>query len=65
MVEIRVQDILDERRFKNTTKVNIRNYETLLGGFVNYCIEKEVVSVEDITYSHIKRRFHTLDFLAQ
>ncbi|MEJ9231052.1 phage integrase SAM-like domain-containing protein [Peribacillus butanolivorans] len=47
------QDFLDDRRFKNTTKVNIRNYETSLGGFVNYCIEKEVVSVEEITYSHV------------
>ncbi|WML24084.1 hypothetical protein [Neobacillus sp. OS1-33] len=46
------QDFLDDRRFKNTTKVNIRNYEKLLGGFVDYCFEKEVVRVEDITYSH-------------
>jgi integrase/recombinase XerD len=50
------QDFLDDRRFKNTTKVNIRNYETLLGEFVNYCIEKEVVSVEDISYSpHVRQ----------
>jgi integrase/recombinase XerD len=49
------QDFLDDRRFKNTTKINIRNYETLLSGFVNYCIEKEVVSVEDITYSHVRQ----------
>ncbi|MFJ5750939.1 tyrosine-type recombinase/integrase [Peribacillus frigoritolerans] len=49
------QDFLDDRRFKNTTKVNIRNNEKILGGFVDYCIEKEVVSVEDITYSHVRQ----------
>ncbi|MEH7130704.1 tyrosine-type recombinase/integrase [Neobacillus drentensis] len=49
------QDFLDDRRFKNTTKVNIRNYETLLGGFVDYCIQNEVVNVENITYSHVRQ----------
>jgi integrase/recombinase XerD len=39
------QDFLDDRRFKNTTKVNKRNYETLLGEFVDYCIGNEVVNV--------------------
>lgn len=32
---------------KNTTKTNIRNYETLLGEFVDYCIQNEVVNVEN------------------
>jgi integrase/recombinase XerD len=39
-----------DRRFKNTTKTNIRNYQTLLGEFISYCIDNEVVNVEDINY---------------
>lgn len=48
------KDILDDRRFKNTTKVNIRNNQTLLGEFINYCVEQEVVNVENITLSQVK-----------
>ncbi|WP_311766276.1 tyrosine-type recombinase/integrase [Bacillus sp. S10C12M] len=33
----------------------MRNYQTLLGEFINYCTEHEVVNVEDINYSHIKQ----------
>jgi integrase/recombinase XerD len=55
LLKFAYQDFLDDRRFKNTTEKNIRNYQTLLGGFVNYCIEKEVVNVEDITYSHVRQ----------
>lgn len=55
LLKFAYQDFLDDRRFKNTTKTNIRNYQTILGEFVNYCIEKEVVNVEDIHYSHIKQ----------
>jgi len=55
LVKFAYQDFLDDRRFKNTTKTNIRNYETLLGEFVGYCIENGIVSVEDITYSHIRQ----------
>lgn len=55
LLKFAYQDFLDDRRFKNTTKVNIRNYETLLGEFVSYCIENEVVNVEDISYSHVRQ----------
>lgn len=55
LLKFAYQDFLDDRRFKNTTKTNIRNYQTLLGEFVSYCIENGVVNVEDITYSHIRQ----------
>ncbi|MGQ4668798.1 type I restriction-modification enzyme R subunit C-terminal domain-containing protein [Metabacillus halosaccharovorans] len=55
LLKFAFQDFLDDRRFKNTTKINIRNYQTLLGEFVNFCIDNEVVNVEDINYSHIKK----------
>ncbi len=40
------QDFLDDRRFKNTTETNIKNYQRLLCEFVNYCIKGEVGNVE-------------------
>ncbi|WP_084788100.1 tyrosine-type recombinase/integrase [Anaerobacillus alkalidiazotrophicus] len=55
LLKFAFQDFLDDRRFKNTTKTNIRNYQTLLGEFINYCIDNEEVNVEDINYSHIKQ----------
>jgi integrase/recombinase XerD len=60
LLKFAFQDFLDDRRFKNTIKTNtiktnIRNYQTLLGEFINYCIDNEVVNVEDINYSHIKQ----------
>lgn len=48
-------DFLDDRRFKNTTKANIKNYEMLLGKFIDFAIENQVVNVEDITYSHVRQ----------
>jgi integrase/recombinase XerD len=55
LLKFAYQDFLDDRRFKNTTKTNIKNYEMLLGKFIEYCIENEIVNVEDITYSHVRQ----------
>ncbi len=55
LLKFAFQDFLEGRRVKNTTKTNIRNYQTMLGEFINYCIENEVVNVEDINYIHIKQ----------
>jgi integrase/recombinase XerD len=55
LLKFAYQDFLDDRQFKNTTGKNIRNYQTMLGGFVEYCIQNEVVSVENITYSHVRQ----------
>ncbi|SDN52217.1 hypothetical protein [Bacillus sp. OK048] len=49
LLKVAYQDFLDDRRFKNTTKTNIKNYEMLLGKFVEYCIENKVVNVENIS----------------
>ncbi|GAF66690.1 integrase [Bacillus sp. TS-2] len=49
------QDSLDDRRFKNTTKTNTKNYEMLLGRFVDDCIANQVVNAEEITYSHVRQ----------
>lgn len=55
LLKFAYQDFLDDRRFKNTTKTNIKNYEMLLGKFVDYCIENQVVNAEEITYSHVRQ----------
>lgn len=55
LLKFAFQDFLDDRLFKNTSKANIRNYKTLLGKFVDYCIKNRVVNVEDITYSHVRQ----------
>jgi len=55
LLKFAYQDFLDDRRFKNTTKTNIKNYEMLLGKFVDYCIESQVVNAEEITYSHVRQ----------
>lgn len=54
LLKFAFKDFLDDRKFKNTTQKNIRNYLTLLGEFVNYCTDHEVVNVEDITQSHVR-----------
>jgi integrase/recombinase XerD len=55
LLKFAYQDFLDDRRFKNTTKTNIKNYEILLGKFVDYCIENQVINAEEITYSHVRQ----------
>jgi integrase/recombinase XerD len=55
LLKFAYQDFLDDRRFKNTTGKNIRNYQTMLGEFVEYCIQQEVVTVENITYNHVRQ----------
>lgn len=55
LLKFAYQDFLDDRKFKNTTKINIKNYEMLLAKFIDYCIENGVVNVEDMTYSHVRQ----------
>ncbi|KRE75399.1 tyrosine-type recombinase/integrase [Paenibacillus sp. Soil750] len=54
LLKFAFKDFLDDRKFKNTTQKNIRNYQTLLGEFVNYCNDHEIVTVEDITQSRVR-----------
>lgn len=55
LLKIAYHDFLDDRRFKKTTKTNIKNYVMLPGKFVDYCIENQVVNVEDISYSPVRQ----------
>ncbi|WP_087972747.1 tyrosine-type recombinase/integrase [Oceanobacillus rekensis] len=54
LIKFAYQDFLDDRRFNNTTPKNITNYTTLLGEFINYCHDNDIVNVEEITYKVVK-----------
>lgn len=54
LLKFAYQDFLAERKFKNTTKANLKNYEMMLGHFVEYCIEREIINVEDVSQNHIR-----------
>ena len=55
LLKFAYQDFLDDRKFKNTTKTNIKNHEMLLGKFIDFAIENQVVNVEDLNYSHVRQ----------
>lgn len=55
LLKFAYQDFLDDRKFKNTSQKNIRNYLTMLGEFVEFCHRNEVVRVEDLTYNHVRQ----------
>ncbi|WP_051143869.1 tyrosine-type recombinase/integrase [Marinococcus halotolerans] len=54
MLKFAFQEFIEERKYRNTTDVNILNYKTLLGGFITHCLEHEVINVEEITSYHVK-----------
>ncbi|WP_051404845.1 tyrosine-type recombinase/integrase [Bacillus cihuensis] len=54
LLKFAYQDFIDDRKFKNTTKVNIQNYKVLLGGFIDYCHENKILNVEEIESRHVK-----------
>ncbi|WP_338779522.1 tyrosine-type recombinase/integrase [Metabacillus sp. FJAT-52054] len=54
LLKFAFQDFLDDRKFKNTTEVNIQNYKVLLGGFINYCQDNDVINLEEVEVSHVK-----------
>lgn len=54
LLKFAYQEFLADRKFKNTSKANITNYKTLLGGFIDYCHDNQVMNVEEISSGHIK-----------
>jgi integrase/recombinase XerD len=54
LLKFAYQEFIEDRVFKNTTKVNIQNYKVLLGGFVDYCIENNLLNVEEVKTIHVK-----------
>lgn len=55
LLKFALQDFIDDREFKNLSPKTIIGYKDILGQFVNYCNENEVVNVQDITQNTIKK----------
>lgn len=54
LLKFAYQDFLDERKFRNSTGINIQNYKVLLGGFIDYCHSIGLLNVEEINSGHVK-----------
>ena len=54
LLKFAYQEFLEDRKFRNTTEVNIQNYKVLLGGFIDYCHENNVLNVEEVKSIHVK-----------
>ncbi|WP_301107109.1 tyrosine-type recombinase/integrase [Sporosarcina sp.] len=54
LLKFAYQDFLADRKFKNTTQVNIGNYERTLGLFIDYCLDRGVINIEEVAHSHVR-----------
>ena len=54
LLKFAFEDFIADRRFNNTTEINISNYKYMLKPFINYCIDNGIVNVEDVTRNHFK-----------
>lgn len=54
LLKFAYEDFIADRRFKNTTERNIRNYRQLLYPFIDYCLQRGLNNVEDVRFSHLR-----------
>nr|WP_164836752.1 phage integrase N-terminal SAM-like domain-containing protein [Bacillus sp. UTDS19-33BHI26] len=54
MLKFAYQEFLEDRKFRNTTEVNIQNYKVLLGGFIDYCHDKGILNAKEVKSIHVK-----------
>jgi len=54
LLKFSIQDFKDDREFQNLSKQTIKTYQVILGEFQQYCAEKEVLNVEDVTNAIVK-----------
>ncbi|MDZ5470397.1 tyrosine-type recombinase/integrase [Bacillus sp. 31A1R] len=55
LLKFAINDFLDDREFKNVTPNTLSNYKNILGQFHDFCVENEVVNVEDVTLNVVKK----------
>ncbi|MCY8147729.1 phage integrase N-terminal SAM-like domain-containing protein [Bacillus inaquosorum] len=55
LLKFAYQEFLEDRKFKNTTEVNIKNYKVMLCEFVDLCEKDSLQNVEDITSHSVKQ----------
>ncbi|MGE7948943.1 tyrosine-type recombinase/integrase [Lysinibacillus sp. NPDC093688] len=54
LLKFAYEDFIADRRFKNTTEVNIQNYKQLLLPFVEFCESKGAINIEDVRHTHLR-----------
>lgn len=54
LLKFAIQDFKDDREFQNLSIQTIKTYQIILREFQNYCAEKEVLNVEDVTTNTVK-----------
>lgn len=57
LLKFAIQDFKDDRDFKNLSKQTIKTYQIILGEFQQYCANKEIHNVEDVTTNSVKSYF--------
>jgi integrase/recombinase XerD len=54
LLKFAIKDFLDDREFKNLSKVTLAGYKLTLNEFHDYCVEAGVVDVTDLTPTTVK-----------
>lgn len=54
LLKFAIQDFLDDREFKNLSTTTIDSYKEILGQFLKFCNENEIVNVQDVTQNTVK-----------
>jgi integrase/recombinase XerD len=54
LLKFTYKDFLADRKNKNTTKTSIGNHERTLELFSEYCLELDVINIEDISQSRVR-----------
>ncbi|MDG4849578.1 tyrosine-type recombinase/integrase [Peribacillus frigoritolerans] len=57
LLKFAIQDFKDDREFKNLSEQTIKNYMILLNEFQAFCVEKEILNVEEVTTNTVKSYF--------
>ncbi|QNG59442.1 tyrosine-type recombinase/integrase [Bacillus sp. PAMC26568] len=55
LLKFGLQEFLDDREFKNVTPNTLTNYKIMLNQFLDFCIENEIVNVQDVTPNIVKK----------
>ncbi len=54
LIKFAIKDFIDDRTFKNVSVHTLVGYEKIIKEFHAYCVENELVNVEDVTPSVIR-----------
>lgn len=55
LLKFAVQAFLDDRLFKNVTPKTLESYRIMIKQFEDFCLDRNVLNVEDITVNTVKQ----------